>query len=172
MLPPQHTTSRQAEVDPDEAIRQTDDDAAASRLSVCLSVRTSLLSLLPDTTPSFMVVNLSTDRNIHSSASTLGYLNDPFVNLLYKPPLGAGPSRKPPLLNVGTHHRTYAIDLLVDRFLEKGGRQVVGLGAGSDTRFWRLMVSPILIRDLIVRNADESYAVEGKTIRFELLCRA
>ncbi|CAD6580647.1 MAG: carboxy methyl transferase for protein phosphatase 2A [Tremellales sp. Tagirdzhanova-0007] len=95
-------------VDGDEAIRQTDDDAAASRLS----------------------------------AANLGYLNDPFASLLYKSPLASsssGPSRKPPLINVGTHHRTYAIDFLVDRFFATGGKQVVSLGAGSDTRFWRLM---------------------------------
>lgn len=54
--------------------------------------------------------------------------------------------RKPPLINVGTHHRTYALDLVVDRFFESCERagkrgQVVSLGAGSDTRFWRLMVS-------------------------------
>ena len=41
---------------------------------------------------------------------------------------------------MGTHHRTVAIDLLVDRFLEAGGKQIVSLGAGSDTRYWRLMV--------------------------------
>jgi [phosphatase 2A protein]-leucine-carboxy methyltransferase len=101
----------------------------------------------------------------------LGYLTDPFLPLIYKPPrhpsgasrraefgagvgagsgfgsgAGAGSSlgstpRKPPLINVGTHHRTVALDLVVDRFLEEGGKQVVSLGAGSDTRFWRIMVS-------------------------------
>lgn len=85
------------------------------------------------------------------SAVSLGYLTDPFLPLIYKIPYlpssaQAGPSRKPPLINVGTHHRTYGIDLLVDRFIEeceKEGKeaQVVSLGAGSDTRFWRLMVS-------------------------------
>lgn len=76
----------------------------------------------------------------------LNYLNDAFVSLLYKPPSLGGPgpntlsARKSPLINVGTHHRTYAIDRLVERFLEKGGKQIVSLGAGSDTRFWRLMV--------------------------------
>jgi hypothetical protein len=80
---------------------------------------------------------------ISSSAVNLGYLSDPFVSQLYRPKYGESSqsgSRKPPLINVGTHHRTWAIDLLVDQFLERGGRQVVSLGAGSDTRFWRLMV--------------------------------
>ena len=73
-----------------------------------------------------------------------GYLTDPFASLFYSSPSTgpAGPS-KPPLINIGTHHRTYAIDLLVDRFFaacgESGG-QVVSLGAGSDTRFFRYMV--------------------------------
>lgn len=69
----------------------------------------------------------------------LGYLDDPYVSNLYRPKYGES-SRKTPLINVGTHHRTYAIDLLVDQFLEKGGGQIVSLGAGSDTRFWRLAV--------------------------------
>ncbi|ODN83401.1 hypothetical protein L202_01544 [Cryptococcus amylolentus CBS 6039] len=96
---------------PDDAIRLTDDDAASSRLS----------------------------------ATQLGYLADPFVSLLYRAPMayGAAPSgraaRKPPLINIGTHHRTWGIDLLVEQFLERGGKQIVSLGAGSDTRFWRLM---------------------------------
>ncbi|TYJ58132.1 leucine carboxyl methyltransferase 1 [Cryptococcus floricola] len=96
---------------PDDAIRLTDDDAASSRLS----------------------------------AAQLGYLPDPFVSLLYRAPMayGAAPSgraaRKPPLINIGTHHRTWGIDLLVEQFLERGGKQIVSLGAGSDTRFWRLM---------------------------------
>lgn len=112
MLPP--TSRSRPQVDPDEAVRSTDDDAAASRLS----------------------------------AVNLGYLDDPFVSYLYRPKYGESSasgalrnSRKPPLINVGTHHRTYAIDILVDQFLQKGGKQVVSLGAGSDTRFWRLMVS-------------------------------
>ncbi|WVF71911.1 hypothetical protein IAT40_006721 [Kwoniella sp. CBS 6097] len=125
-------------VHPDDAIRQTDDDAASSRLS----------------------------------AVNAGYLVDPFVSLLYKSSslshaagasAGASQARKPPLINVGTHHRTVGIDLVVDKFLQKygsGGRnavsgtvggdsgqfgdgcQVVSLGAGSDTRFWRLMSRP------------------------------
>ncbi|WWC60814.1 uncharacterized protein I303_103390 [Kwoniella dejecticola CBS 10117] len=102
-------------IHPDDAIRQTDDDASSSR----------------------------------ASAISLGYLSDPFSSLLYKPTLtpgsGSGPSgtRKPPLINIGTHHRTIGIDTLVDSFLRSGsdveGKQVVSLGAGSDTRFWRLM---------------------------------
>lgn len=50
--------------------------------------------------------------------------------------------RKAPLINVGTHHRTAALDAVVDSFLTAAGArvQIVSLGAGSDTRFWRLVV--------------------------------
>jgi len=87
-------------------------------------------------------------RLISRSAVNLGYLSDPFVSHLYRPKYGESSqsgSRKPPLINVGTHLRTWAIDLLVDQFLQRGGKQVVSLGAGSDTRFWRLMVSLLFI---------------------------
>ncbi|AFR93494.2 leucine carboxyl methyltransferase 1 [Cryptococcus neoformans var. grubii H99] len=118
MLPPHSPPRKHSPPAPaqhaDDAVRLTDDDAASSRLS----------------------------------AAQAGYLHDPFASLLYKapmsqpgafPPQGASRARKPPLINVGTHHRTWGIDLLVDRFLQSGGKQVVSLGAGSDTRFWRLM---------------------------------
>lgn len=87
---------------------------------------------------------------------TLGYLDDPYTSLLYKPPrMHAGPSaiRKAPLINVGTHHRTAAIDLLVDKFLDQAGpnAQIVSLGAGSDTRYWRLRVSPSSICTIAAR---------------------
>lgn len=72
------------------------------------------------------------------SAVALGYLDDPYAALLHR---GAR-VRKAPLINVGTHHRTYALDAVADSFLAAAGpdAQVVSLGAGSDTRFWRLMV--------------------------------
>ncbi|KNZ46406.1 hypothetical protein VP01_729g1 [Puccinia sorghi] len=52
-------------------------------------------------------------------------------------------SRRPPWVNMGTHHRTYVIDELVGRFNgatigAESTKQVVSLGAGSDSRFWRL----------------------------------
>ncbi|OCF71555.1 leucine carboxyl methyltransferase 1 [Kwoniella mangroviensis CBS 8886] len=100
-------------IHPDDAIRQTDDDASSSR----------------------------------ASAISLGYLTDPFSAILYKPSFSSGISsssiRKPPLINIGTHHRTIGIDTLVNRFLDSDGgqvgKQIVSLGAGSDTRFWRLL---------------------------------
>ena len=56
--------------------------------------------------------------------------------------------QRDPLINVGTHARTWAVDTLVSSFLdhaghdndddEGGGVQVISLGAGTDTRYWRL----------------------------------
>ena len=91
------------------------------------------------------------------SAIEVGYLDDPFAKLL----LSAGEQRKFPIINrgmfedfenaysqrysnenEGTYVRTTAIDNLVHRFLSMPTRtkkQILSLGAGSDTRFFRLM---------------------------------
>jgi [phosphatase 2A protein]-leucine-carboxy methyltransferase len=94
--------------DADTAIRSTDSDAALARLS----------------------------------AVQKKYLEDPFIKYLvprahFQPP-------RPPLINIGTHARASAIDELVNQWItlsksETGlGCQIVSLGAGSDTRFWRI----------------------------------
>lgn len=116
---------------PDEAIRSTDSDAALSRLLVELS--TFLPPAAADITPSAC-----------SSAVSLSYLDDPFASLFIKGRPPRESYRRPPLINIGTHARTLGVDELVMRFLKgpgKKGGQIVSLGAGSDTRFWRLMVS-------------------------------
>ncbi|WWC69145.1 uncharacterized protein I206_103081 [Kwoniella pini CBS 10737] len=120
MLPPRIPPNNPIQVQkngmihPDDAIRQTDDDASSSR----------------------------------ASAISLGYLEDPFSKLLYKsnlsiPNSGISNNRKPPLINIGTHHRTIGLDKIINEFLNSGNKnekkQIVSLGAGSDTRFWRLM---------------------------------
>ncbi|KAG9126168.1 carboxy methyl transferase for protein phosphatase 2A [Ceratobasidium sp. 392] len=76
------------------------------------------------------------------SAVRLGYLTDPYITPLV-PRARFVPSRAP-LMNVGTYVRSTAIDMLVEGWLDSAGlegekRQIVSLGAGSDTRFWRLM---------------------------------
>lgn len=45
-----------------------------------------------------------------------------------------------PWVNIGTHHRTYVIDELIDSFLRgvKSPKQILSLGSGSDSRYWRL----------------------------------
>ncbi|RPB25965.1 leucine carboxyl methyltransferase [Terfezia boudieri ATCC MYA-4762] len=75
------------------------------------------------------------------AAVNLGYLVDPYAALLH----AGGENDRPrrfPLINRGTYTRTTAIDELVVQFLKgvpTGQRkQIVSLGAGSDTRYWRL----------------------------------
>ncbi|GAB1319078.1 carboxy methyl transferase for protein phosphatase 2A [Madurella fahalii] len=80
------------------------------------------------------------------SAVELGYLSDPFARLFVQgPPLSHGVGRRLPIINRGTYTRTTAIDTLVDRFLATTNpdepRQIVSLGAGTDTRSLRLFAS-------------------------------
>lgn len=84
------------------------------------------------------------------SAASLGYLVDPVSAHFLSPAQRRQPppaSRRPPLINIGTHARTWAVDRLVAQFLAlhhhphlgPGDRrcQVLSLGAGTDSRFWR-----------------------------------
>jgi len=92
------------------------------------------------------------------SAVKKGYLNDRFVSSMV--PRAQLQPLRPPLINIGTYMRSEAIDRLVEQWLELSKRerqrcQIISLGAGSDTRFWRLMV----IDDLIpLRWADGKIA--------------
>ncbi|KAL6156749.1 carboxy methyl transferase for protein phosphatase 2A [Exserohilum turcicum] len=72
------------------------------------------------------------------SCVELGYLHDPYARLFATQPT----TRKLPLLNRGTYVRTSAIDLLVAKFLvtyPSAPKQIISLGAGTDTRFFRLL---------------------------------
>jgi len=75
------------------------------------------------------------------AAVNLGYLVDPYAALLHTGGDNDQP-RRFPLINRGTYTRTTAIDELVVQFLKsvptEQKKQVVSLGAGSDTRYWRL----------------------------------
>ncbi|KAK7183396.1 hypothetical protein DPSP01_000476 [Paraphaeosphaeria sporulosa] len=71
------------------------------------------------------------------SCVELGYLDDAYAKLFATQPS----ARRLPLLNRGSYVRTTAIDLLIDRFLAtptRGLKQIISLGAGTDTRYWRL----------------------------------
>jgi len=75
------------------------------------------------------------------SAVQKGYVHDPYIK--YFVPRAHLQQPRPPLINIGTFVRGTAIDVLVDQWLamavRTGGRcQIVSLGAGSDTRFWRV----------------------------------
>ncbi|RPA85432.1 leucine carboxyl methyltransferase, partial [Ascobolus immersus RN42] len=86
-----------------------------------------------------------TDHDASSSrlsAVQTGYLTDPFAHLLHPT---APPTRRLPLINRGTYTRTSSIDTLVTAFLSHEParkKQILSLGAGSDTRFFRLRSSP------------------------------
>ncbi|KAL8948962.1 MAG: hypothetical protein Q9222_004899, partial [Ikaeria aurantiellina] len=75
------------------------------------------------------------------SAVELGYLDDPFAKYFVSGPY----QRRFPIINRGTYVRTTAIDNLVHRFLTSPSqipkKQIISLGAGSDTRFFRLIKS-------------------------------
>lgn len=73
------------------------------------------------------------------SAVSLGYLDDPYAKILYQ--LDQDAPKRYPIINRGTYVRTKAIDKLVLHFLNTSPterKQIVSLGAGSDTRFFRL----------------------------------
>jgi hypothetical protein len=115
MLPPQRQGTLQGSLqsthpEGDAAIRQTDSDAILARYS----------------------------------AVRKGYLSDPFVKPLL-PRGGHLQPARPPLINIGTYVRSEGIDKLVNEWIDLAGAvgkrcQIVSLGAGSDTRFWRIAV--------------------------------
>lgn len=74
------------------------------------------------------------------SALELGYLTDPYAKAFLKS--GEQIPRRYPIINRGTYVRSTAIDKLVLRFLQaepEARKQIISLGAGSDTRFLRLV---------------------------------
>ncbi|PTB80367.1 leucine carboxyl methyltransferase [Trichoderma longibrachiatum ATCC 18648] len=80
------------------------------------------------------------------SAVDLGYLSDPYARYFVSA-LDGPPPRRFPIINRGTYTRTTAIDTLVHSFLagaqsegkrEGVTKQIVSLGAGTDTRPFRL----------------------------------
>ncbi|GAA5883007.1 hypothetical protein JCM3774_001757 [Rhodotorula dairenensis] len=104
-------------------------------------------SPVPSTSGSDAAVR-STDADAllsRHAAASVGYLADPFSAHLLSPAQRRNPAavaRRPPLINIGTHARTWVVDSLVDQFLalphSDGRCQVLSLGAGTDSRFWRL----------------------------------
>ncbi|KAI9710870.1 MAG: hypothetical protein M1812_007322 [Candelaria pacifica] len=74
------------------------------------------------------------------SAVKLGYLDDPFSEIF----VPENKERRFPIINRGTFVRSTAIDTLVKSFLSTGPtqkKQIISLGAGSDTRYFRLKAS-------------------------------
>ncbi|XP_018330902.1 leucine carboxyl methyltransferase 1 [Agrilus planipennis] len=69
------------------------------------------------------------------SAVQLGYWQDNYIHLLVKQT-----QRKAPEINRGYYARVKGVEILVHKFLKRAGpkAQIVNLGCGFDTLFWRL----------------------------------
>lgn len=93
------------------------------------------------------------------SAVELGYLDDQFAQYFVQ---GQQPNRRLPIINRGTYTRTTALDRLIASFLghESGAdeplprRQIISLGAGTDTRCFRLFSPSSRPRGLIYHEVD------------------
>ncbi|KAI0010974.1 leucine carboxyl methyltransferase [Xylariaceae sp. FL0662B] len=78
------------------------------------------------------------------SAVDLGYLDDPFAEYFVQNQVGRA-TRRLPIINRGTYTRTTALDRLISSFLsdtQGQERQIISLGAGTDTRCFRLFSQP------------------------------
>lgn len=77
------------------------------------------------------VIATAQDAYVAKAATVAaGYYDDPF---LIAPP----PRHVQPIIKRGTHARVACVDRALRVFREQGGRQVVVLGAGHDTAFFR-----------------------------------
>ncbi|EJF57546.1 leucine carboxyl methyltransferase [Dichomitus squalens LYAD-421 SS1] len=93
------------------------------------------------------------------SAVHKGYLTDPFISSFVSRPHLQQP--RPPLINIGTYVRSEALDELVNGWLalsEQEGTQcqIVSMGAGSDTRFWRIATGPH--KDTVAKYVEVDFA--------------
>ncbi|KZF25168.1 leucine carboxyl methyltransferase 1 [Xylona heveae TC161] len=111
------------------------------------------------------------------SAVELGYISDPFVKLF----VAEGAQRRFPIINRGSYVRTSAIDVLVDRFLRTDlsrPKQLISLGAGSDTRYFRLATAypqtPLLYHELdFSTNTKQKIAtIKGSDLLRSLVAQA
>ncbi|KAK3657589.1 carboxy methyl transferase for protein phosphatase 2A [Elasticomyces elasticus] len=110
-----------------------------------------------------------TDHDASSSrmsAVALNYLDDPFARAFLAP--GEQIVKRYPIINRGTYVRTKAIDKLVARFLDaypEQRKQIVSLGAGSDTRFFRLMTEQSRGSNVVYHELDfEANANQKRSI--------
>ncbi|KAF2455360.1 S-adenosyl-L-methionine-dependent methyltransferase [Lineolata rhizophorae] len=91
------------------------------------------------------------------SAVELGYMDDPFARAFH---YEQDSPRRYPIINRGTYVRTAALDHLVTRFLSafpSQPKQIISLGAGSDTRWFRLVLAdPSLAHRLVYHELDFS----------------
>ncbi|KAJ3253345.1 hypothetical protein HK103_000724 [Boothiomyces macroporosus] len=68
------------------------------------------------------------------SAINAGYIDDKYASVFLK-----RGEKRAPIINRGTFTRTYSIDHLISKFIEKHERsQILSIGAGSDSRYFCL----------------------------------
>ncbi|KAG0269017.1 hypothetical protein DFQ27_005123 [Actinomortierella ambigua] len=99
------------------------------------------------------------------SAVDLGYLDDPYVKHFVK-----RASRRPPIINRGTFLRTHALDTLVENFIQQSSdcklkRQIVSLGAGSDTRYFKFKRKGLAVDKYFEIDFAESTTKKAMTIK-------
>ncbi|KAB7496988.1 Leucine carboxyl methyltransferase 1 [Armadillidium nasatum] len=77
-------------------------------------------------------------------AVDLGYWSDPYIHYFVK-----STDRKAPEINRGYYARTIAIQSLVEKFIDitSGKCQIVNIGAGFDTLYWRLKDSGRVVKE-------------------------
>ncbi|KAM4056866.1 leucine carboxyl methyltransferase [Hirsutella rhossiliensis] len=107
--------------------------------------RAAVVAASAGASPDAVIQDTDTDAAVSRlSAVQLGYLDDPYAECFVSGP----PTRRLPIINRGTYVRTRALDMIITAFLsapnepgDKGPRQIVALGAGTDTRPFRLLES-------------------------------
>ena len=68
-----------------------------------------------------------------------GYYTDPFIDKLITNKAKTSMPRKPPEINRGYYARSASVAYIVEKFIEShADGQIISLGAGYDTLFWRL----------------------------------
>ncbi|KAH0537724.1 hypothetical protein FGG08_005531 [Glutinoglossum americanum] len=76
------------------------------------------------------------------SAVQMGYLEDEFAGCFLSAGKSGAGERRMPIINRGTYVRTTSLDHLISLFLTPNPqtpKQILSLGAGSDTRFFRIL---------------------------------
>ncbi|KAI9783928.1 MAG: carboxy methyl transferase for protein phosphatase 2A [Geoglossum umbratile] len=101
------------------------------------------------------------------SAVQMGYLEDAFAGCFVPAGGGVGGERRMPVINRGTYVRTTTLDQLLTLFLTtfpSQPSQILSLGAGSDTRFFRLLSqTPTVSRFIIYHELDFPLITSQKT---------
>ncbi|KAK7203771.1 S-adenosyl-L-methionine-dependent methyltransferase [Myxozyma melibiosi] len=96
------------------------------------------------------------------AAANALYFTDPLLSLFLPPALADPPPRKLPLFNRGTYLRLSALSRLVDCFVRSGGRQIVSLGAGSDTRPFHILAADSTPSDFVYHELDFPASARNK----------